>query len=102
MNPTVFGAVDGEGCIDIWDLTHDREVPRVHYKQPKEREGVSINKFKWNNDATIIITGDSVGEVNVYSVDKRVLFIIILFYLIYYYFLSYLGKIMISCKILNI
>jgi len=31
-NPTLFTSVDGEGYIDLWDLSRDLEVPILHYK----------------------------------------------------------------------
>ena len=32
MNPTVFSSVDGEGYIDVWDISKDLESPLIHYK----------------------------------------------------------------------
>lgn len=31
-NSTVFGSVDGDGYIDLWDISGDLEVPLTHYK----------------------------------------------------------------------
>ena len=69
VHATMFASVDGEGYIDIWDLQHDKEVPRVHFKATNN----NINKLRWNKDGTKLIIGDSHGEINVYSLDKRVI-----------------------------
>ena len=58
----------GEGYLDIWDLTYDKEIPRLHFKATNN----SINKLRWNKDGTKVIIGDSDGDINVYSIDKRV------------------------------
>ena len=31
-NPTLFSSVDGEGYIDLWDLSKDLEVPYLRHK----------------------------------------------------------------------
>ncbi len=31
-NPTVFSTCDGDGYIDLWDISGDLEVPLTHYK----------------------------------------------------------------------
>lgn len=31
-NPSLFTAVDGEGYIDLWDISKDVETPIHHYK----------------------------------------------------------------------
>jgi dynein intermediate chain len=66
-NPGLFGCVNNEGYIDLWDLTSDVEVPLVHYKVNK----FAINKCKWNRDGSKIMTGDSEGSVNVFDLDRK-------------------------------
>lgn len=34
-NPCIFSSVDGEGYIDLWDLSEDLEVPIIHQKAGK-------------------------------------------------------------------
>ena len=34
-NPSLFTAVDGEGYIDLWDISKDTETPILHYKTGK-------------------------------------------------------------------
>lgn len=67
VHPTIFGSADGEGYVDVWDLAHDKEVPRVHFKACNN----SINKLRWNKDGTKLVIGDTHGDVNIYSLDKR-------------------------------
>jgi dynein intermediate chain, cytosolic len=31
-NPSLFASVDGEGYIDLWDLSKNIEVPVIHHK----------------------------------------------------------------------
>ena len=31
-NPCLFTSVDGEGYIDLWDLSQDLEIPIIHQK----------------------------------------------------------------------
>jgi dynein intermediate chain len=31
-NPALFSSVDGEGYIDLWDLSKDLEVPIIRHK----------------------------------------------------------------------
>lgn len=34
-NAALFGTCDNDGYIDLWDLTHDLEIPLLHYKTGK-------------------------------------------------------------------
>jgi dynein intermediate chain len=31
-NPHLFASVDGEGFVDLWDLSKDLEIPLLHHK----------------------------------------------------------------------
>ncbi|EGR27431.1 hypothetical protein IMG5_196130 [Ichthyophthirius multifiliis] len=82
VNPTIFASVDGEGYLDIFDLSEDIENPQYH-----EQEGIlfiqiqqkyiylkdkyALNKCKWSNDGLKIATGDSRGTINIYNLDKK-------------------------------
>jgi len=68
-NPTLFSSVDGEGYIDLWDLSKDFEVPVYHQKCDTN----AINKLKWNNDGSKLATGNCVGNVKVYEMNKTYL-----------------------------
>ena len=78
INPLLFSAVDGEGYVELWDLAGDKEVPRTRYKATNS----AINKTVWNKEGNKMLIGDSNGDINLYSLDKRV------FYPLYSSFLS--------------
>jgi len=68
-NPTIFSSVDGEGYIDLWDLSKDFEVPVYHEKC----DANGLNKAKWSNDGSKLATGNAAGNVKVYSMNKSYL-----------------------------
>ena len=45
-NSTIFGTVDGDGYIDLWDISGDLEVPLTHLKAGNfllKQKGMVIN-----------------------------------------------------------
>jgi len=45
-NSTIFGTVDGDGYIDLWDISGDLEVPLTHFKAGNflfKQKGMVIN-----------------------------------------------------------
>jgi dynein intermediate chain len=68
-NPSVFSSVDGEGYIDIWDLSKDVEVPIYHEKADTN----AINKAKWNKDGSKLATGNAAGSIKIHSMSKSLL-----------------------------
>lgn len=66
-NPSLFSTVNNEGYIDLFDLTKDVEQPIVH----KKIDNSAQNKCKWNKDGSLIITGDSQGNVNLFTLAEK-------------------------------
>ena len=62
-NPAVFSCVNNEGYVDLFDLTRDVELPIVH----KKINNAAQNKCKWNNDGSLLLSGDSSGNVNLFN-----------------------------------
>ena len=74
MHPSVFASCDAEGYVDIWNLNTDMENPAIHYKK---NDGI-IHRLDWSIDGTKLATGGANGIVNIYDVDKEVIFNIII------------------------
>lgn len=68
-NPTLFTSVDGEGYIDLWDLSRDLEVPILHYKA----DSSAINKALWSKDGSKLLTGNSSGATKLYGLHKNLI-----------------------------
>ena len=68
-NPSLFSAVDGEGYIHLWDISKSLDAPIVKYKA----DSSAINKCRWNEDGTKLMTGNSAGYVKIYRVHKSLL-----------------------------
>ncbi len=67
-HPGVFATADGEGHIDLWDLS---KPDPESYRYRKEVEGKrAINKLRWTHDGRKLLTGDSSGVVKLWNVDK--------------------------------
>jgi dynein intermediate chain len=71
LNPAVFATVDGEGHLDLWNLNHSIESPKVCLESPHHRK-LALNHCSWSNDGRNIVTGDSEGNLAVYSVEKSI------------------------------
>ena len=64
-HPGIFGAVDGEGKFDVWNLTADIEVP-VASAVPSPVAG--LNKLAWDKrDGRKVALGSADGRVHVYE-----------------------------------
>ena len=66
-NPSLFSTVNNDGCIDIFDLTRDMEMPIAHEKVGN----YAINKSCWNNDGSALITGDSSGTLYMHVLAEK-------------------------------
>ena len=64
-NPSIFSTVNNDGAMDLFDLTKDVEQPIGHTKI----NNYAQNKCKWNSDGSIIISGDSAGNINMLALN---------------------------------
>lgn len=62
-NPSIFACVNNEGYMDLFDLTRDVELPITH----KKVDSTAQNRCKWNREGSAIISGDSAGNVNLFT-----------------------------------
>jgi dynein intermediate chain len=58
-NPTLFSTCDGEGYVDLWDISLDQEAPISRFKTGTN----SLNKSTWSADGLRLAVGDSKGNV---------------------------------------
>lgn len=68
-NPTLFSGADNEGILSLYDLTDDLEKSIFDYDKTKG----AINKMKWSNDGSKLITGDVSGNIQAYNLSKKYL-----------------------------
>jgi len=68
-NPYLFSSVDGEGYIDLWDLSKDLEIPHVHHKA----DSSAINKAMWSRDGSKLLTGNSQCALKDYVLHRNIL-----------------------------
>ena len=67
VHPCVFATCNGNGQIDLWDISKDVEESRFRLEADKR----AINKIKWSHDGKRLLTGNSSGTVKLYNVDKE-------------------------------
>ncbi|KAL5492400.1 hypothetical protein ACEPAI_3847 [Sanghuangporus weigelae] len=66
QHPALFGAVDGSGRFDLWNLNVDTEVPVVSTPVGTNR---AINKLKWDSkDGRRAALGGSDGKMYIYDI----------------------------------
>ncbi|KAI5121496.1 hypothetical protein M0805_006533 [Coniferiporia weirii] len=66
QHPALFGAVDGSGRFDLWNLNTDTEVPVVSTQVDANR---AINKLKWDcKDGRRAALGGSDGKLYIYDI----------------------------------
>jgi len=66
-NPSLFACVNNEGYVDLFDLTKDLELPIAH----KKVSNFAQNKMTWNTDGSALVTGDSMGNVNLFGLSEK-------------------------------
>jgi len=66
-NPTLFSSVDGEGYIDLWDLSKDLEVPYIRHRGDTR----ALNKLSWSRDGSKMLTGSTDGHLKLYGLSKN-------------------------------
>jgi len=72
-HPAVFASVDGEGHIDLWNLNKNTESSIVRCENPNAAlKRVALNKCSWSTDGRRLATGDSQGNLSVYSADRHI------------------------------
>ncbi|KAF9077631.1 dynein intermediate chain [Rhodocollybia butyracea] len=65
-HPAVFGAVDGSGKFDLWNLNMDTEVPVV---STSVGSGRALNKLQWDKkDGRRAAIGGSDGRLYIYDI----------------------------------
>ncbi|GAW05764.1 dynein intermediate chain [Lentinula edodes] len=70
-HPAVFGAVDGSGKFDLWNLNMDTEVPVV---QTTVGSGRALNKLQWDKkDGRRAALGGSDGRLYIYDIGDMAL-----------------------------
>lgn len=67
-HPSVFATADGQGHIDLWDISKETESFRYRKEDPNKR---AINKIRWTRDGKKLLSGNSMGVVKLWSVDKE-------------------------------
>lgn len=66
-NPSLFAAADGSGCLSLWNINQDQEMPIF-----KISTGTSaLNKLQWSNDGKRIVTGSISGQVTMLKIDEE-------------------------------
>jgi len=81
VHPAVFASVDGDGFIDIWDISRDTESPIARRKAFENKlpanqgykdsdDSRALSCLKWSRDGRRIAIGDAEGFVSVWNVDK--------------------------------
>ena len=63
----MFSTVNNDGYLEIYDLTRNVELPIVQEKVSKN----GVNKCRWNNDGSAVITGDSAGSMSMYILAEK-------------------------------
>ena len=80
VHPSIFGSVDGDGYIDIWDINRDTEAPIARKKAFEQGSGAgyrdvqenrALSCLKWSLDGRKIAIGDQDGYVSIWNVDKE-------------------------------
>mmetsp|Transcript_49378 Transcript_49378/g.130178 ORF Transcript_49378/g.130178 Transcript_49378/m.130178 type:complete len:667 (-) Transcript_49378:76-2076(-) len=68
-HPAVFAAVDGEGHVDLWNMSRNIEKPIVRLESPHRRR-LALNRCHWSSDGRHLVTGDSEGTLAVYTASS--------------------------------
>mgnify|MGYP000414926861 CR=1 FL=1 len=65
-HPGLFAAIDGAGNLDVWNINKDLENPDIRYNAGER----ILNKVAWGSEGKQIATGNSRGEVQIYTLDS--------------------------------
>ena len=67
VHPSVFATCNGNGQIDLWDISKETEEYRYRCEVDKR----AINKIKWSNDGKRLISGNTNGTIKLWNVEKE-------------------------------
>lgn len=67
-HPAMFASVDGSGCLSIWNMNKDLDLPMLSEQVCDN----PLNKLQWMPDGRSILTGSATGHVHMYKLDEDV------------------------------
>lgn len=67
IHPALFGAVDGMGKLDLWNLNNDTEVPSASITLDGQP---AVNRLKWSLSGQQIAVGDAEGKISIFDVGE--------------------------------
>eukprot|EP00485_Elphidium_margaritaceum_P005341 CAMPEP_0202709600 /NCGR_PEP_ID=MMETSP1385-20130828/21691_1 /ASSEMBLY_ACC=CAM_ASM_000861 /TAXON_ID=933848 /ORGANISM="Elphidium margaritaceum" /LENGTH=890 /DNA_ID=CAMNT_0049368897 /DNA_START=43 /DNA_END=2715 /DNA_ORIENTATION=- len=70
--PGTFACCDGEGQVNIFDLTQDFNHPLVNTITITEKKNVAATTLQWTYDSKYLAVGDSDGTLRFYNVHKSI------------------------------
>ena len=70
--PGVFACCDGEGKINLFDLTKDFKHPICEPIKITERKNIAATTIEWTLDGKYLACGDSDGNVLFYNVHRAI------------------------------
>lgn len=73
-NPAIFASTNGNGTLDLWNLANDWVVPAFSSPKPDAPLGshMAKNKVAWSTDGRRVVTGDVMGNVEVWNVSSQI------------------------------
>ena len=63
---TVFASVVKDGRLELWDLEHNLMDSCIELKPGLDEEWPSKNVVKFSPENPILLTGNSIGDLDVY------------------------------------
>jgi len=67
-HPSVFATVDGSGCLHLWDVCQDTEVPVASVTL----DGApALNKVSWTANGAQVAVGDDTGRLSLFDVAEH-------------------------------
>jgi len=65
-HPAVFASADGTGCMSLWNLNEETEIPIIQTNVGTR----ALNRLKWSKDGKKILVGDSAGALMIYDTGE--------------------------------
>lgn len=69
QQPAVFAAVDGDGNVDLWNLSTSTDGPLARCESSRQ---TALNRCSWSPTGKHILVGDSDGTVGLFSVGRNI------------------------------